>query len=89
MAELETVKRIRFSFRKGEAGQKIIVSNVRATGEYKLTDAKMLEEFFPFVDRYGQYKWSDWPGKIKSDSELKKSVAAEQKDLRKNPGADD
>ena len=83
MADLETIKRIRFSFRRGKANQQIIVSNIRATGEYQLTDAKMLEGFFPFIDRFGQYKWSDWYGKIKSDAELKESVAAEQKDLKK------
>jgi len=88
VADLETVKHIRFSFRRGKADQQIIVSNIRATGEYQLTDAKMLENFFPFIDRFGQYKWSDWPGKIKSDAELKESVEAEQKDLKTNPEAD-
>ena len=89
VADLETIKRIRFSFRRGKAGQQIIVSNIRGTGEFQLPDAKMLEGFFPFIDRYGQYKWLDWPGKIKSNSELKESVETQREDLEANPGSND
>ena len=31
------------------------------------------EKFFPFVDRFGQFKWRDWPGKIHSDEDLQKA----------------
>ena len=27
------------------------------------------DEFFPFIDQYGQYKYNDWKGKIHSDEE--------------------
>ena len=27
--------------------------------------------FFPFVDRYGQFKYRDWPRKVRSDADLK------------------
>ena len=30
----------------------------------------LAKEFFPFVDRYGQFRHADWPGKIHSDEEL-------------------
>ena len=33
--------------------------------------------FFPFVDRYGQFRHDDWPGKIHSDAELAESRCAE------------
>ena len=30
-------------------------------------------EFFPYCDRYGQFRHLDWPGKIHSDEELRES----------------
>lgn len=41
--------------------------------------------FFPFVDKWGQYRWSDWPGKIKSDAELLVARKEEVEDLIRNP----
>ena len=39
------------------------------------------ERFFPFIDRYGQYIHEEWPGKVKSDQELKLAWEAEKNDL--------
>jgi len=39
------------------------------------------EEFFPFVDRYGQFRYRDWPRKVKSDDDLKTAVREETVDL--------
>ena len=44
------------------------------------------EKFFPFIDKWGQYKYSDWPNKIKSDEDLKNAHAKEQ-ELYKKFGA--
>lgn len=44
------------------------------------------EEFFPFIDVYGQFKYKDWPGKIHSDAELQTVREAEEKDLAAHPG---
>lgn len=35
------------------------------------------DSFCPFVDRYGQFKHGEWPGKIHSDEELRAAYAAE------------
>ena len=43
-------------------------------------------DFLPCFDRYGQFKWRDWPGKTHSDEELKAVVAEEERDLAENPG---
>lgn len=43
-------------------------------------------EFFPFVDKYGQFKFREWPGKIHSDAELKAAAEKERKELAENPG---
>ena len=42
------------------------------------------DTFFPFVDRYGQFKHDEWPGKIHSDSELADARAAEEAWLAAN-----
>ncbi|MFO7937713.1 MAG: hypothetical protein R6V06_08940 [Kiritimatiellia bacterium] len=48
---------------------------------------KMTEkEFFPFVDKYGQFKYKEWPGKIHSDKELKAAAKREEADLASHPG---
>lgn len=39
------------------------------------------EEFFPFIDQYGQYKHHEWEGKIHSDEELQQTLAKEEADL--------
>lgn len=43
------------------------------------------EEFFPFVDKYGQFKHKDWPGKIKSDTDFADRIAEEKKFNASNP----
>ena len=35
------------------------------------------ETFFPFVDRYGQYRHDDWPDKIHEDADFKKALDKE------------
>ena len=43
------------------------------------------EEFFPMIDRYGQFKYEDWPGKIHSDAEFAERIEAEKADIAANP----
>ena len=44
------------------------------------------EQFFPFIDEYGQFKHKDWPGKTHSDIDLKHAREAERADLAAHPG---
>jgi hypothetical protein len=46
-------------------------------------------DFLPFIDRYGQFRWRDWPGKTASDADLTRAAAEEKKDLDANPGPSD
>ncbi|MDR3197285.1 MAG: hypothetical protein LBU34_05390 [Planctomycetaceae bacterium] len=41
------------------------------------------DEFFPMIDRFGQFKHEDWRGKVHSEDELKKNIALEADDLAK------
>ena len=42
--------------------------------------------FFPFIDRFGQFKHKDWPGKTHSEEELLKAKEEESQYLENNPG---
>ncbi len=39
------------------------------------------KEFFPFIDKYGQFIHNDWKDKIHSDADFKKALKVEAKDL--------
>jgi hypothetical protein len=41
---------------------------------------------FPLIDRFGQYRHRDWPGKTNSLDDLRRHREAEQKDLQEHPG---
>ena len=45
--------------------------------------------FLPCFDRYGQFKYREWPGKTHSDEELRAAGAEEEKDLAAHPGPAD
>lgn len=47
---------------------------------------KSADEFFPFIDVYGQFKYKDWPGKIHSDAQLTAAKDREDEDLAAHPG---
>ena len=39
------------------------------------------ETFFPFVDRFGQFRHDDWLGKVKDEAELRRRGEEEERDL--------
>ena len=45
--------------------------------------------FLPCFDRYGQFKYREWPGKTHSDTELQAAAEAEERDLAAYPGPTD
>ncbi len=61
----------------------IRVENIRPFGSSKAPD---LAGFFPFIDRYGQYKHQDWPGKIHGDADFAAHLGSEDRDLAAHPG---
>lgn len=44
------------------------------------------EDFLPCFDKYGQFKYREWPGKTHGDGELKAAAKTEAKELAANPG---
>ena len=62
---------------------------VAQTGEVAEVPAWMklpADRFFPFIDKYGQFKYKEWPGKIHSDAELVAAREREKADLAAHPG---
>ncbi len=47
------------------------------------------DEFFPMIDRFGQFIHKDWPGKTHSEEELHGALERERADLQAQPGPAD
>lgn len=43
------------------------------------------ESFYPFIDRFGQYRHAEWPGKLHSEAELAERRRTEDADLDAHP----
>ena len=72
--------------------KRVYIDELKGTAEIASRNANLNlppEQFFPMIDRYGQYKHADWPGKVKSDDDLKKNREAEEKALADSPGMPD
>ncbi|MGC9998576.1 MAG: hypothetical protein ABSE21_00620 [Bryobacteraceae bacterium] len=68
----------------GEQTASVQIGNIRPFGSSKTPDTSGV---YPFIDKYGQYKHNDWPGKVHSDMDLKASLEREDADLAAHPGA--
>ena len=44
------------------------------------------DQFFPFIDEYGQFKHREWPDKVHADADLARQRAKEEADLAAHPG---
>jgi hypothetical protein len=67
-------------------GSAIRISNIRGEGDLRFPTKEQMEgDYFPLVDEFGQYRHADWPEKIHNMDELKKSILAEQEDIKNHP----
>ena len=97
-ADLSQVNIISFHF------QHLAANTVKAENGVKIHDLKVVpgkrvknpavvqksyDEFFPFIDKYGQYKYKEWSGKVHSDADLQKTREVEEADLAAHKGATD
>ena len=60
------------------------ISNLRLEGE-PLPPPPRGEAFFPFIDRFGQYRHSDWPEKVRDAAELPADLARENAEIDASP----
>lgn len=68
--------RLVISAESDQPGQAVEVTSIEPIG----TGVAAPVPFFPFVDAYGQYVHSDWPGKIYRDEDFAKQIDAENRD---------
>ncbi|MDR0871435.1 MAG: hypothetical protein LBN39_11650, partial [Planctomycetaceae bacterium] len=68
---------------------KRIVAVPAADGQNNAWQKMSVEEFFPMIDEFGQFKYGDWKGKVHSVAELKKNIEIEKADLAAHPGPKD
>ena len=89
-ADVSSIKNIRMHFRRAVKGGRIIVKDIEGVYGQRVVADKALEknheEFFPFIDKYGQFKHADWKGKTYSDDDLQRARVEEERDLEKHPG---
>lgn len=64
------------------------VSNMRAFGKYETPKWAGMNknDFFPFIDEFGQFIHKDWPGKTKSVEDMQKRRDEEAKQLETDKG---
>ena len=64
------------------------ISRIRAFGTYHDPAWITMDEaqFFPFIDRFGQFVHQEWPGKIHNENELVANRTAEALALAGSPG---
>jgi hypothetical protein len=65
----------------------LTISEIRPYGKF-IPPKQMAstKDFFPFIDRFGQYKHTDWPGKINDKQDLKQAIQKEQEEFKLIPG---
>lgn len=87
----DKVEQIRFFVLEPEVEHRFELSNFRLEDPPSPLPAALSskESFFPCIDRFGQYKHTEWPGKIHDEDELKKYAVAEAADLAAHPGPAD
>ncbi|MGN0853808.1 MAG: beta-galactosidase [Kiritimatiellia bacterium] len=72
-----------FFNRNGQTGG-FAVRKVSVDGESEPPKMLKAGTFLPFVDKFGQFKHDDWPGKVHSDGELQATRTAEDAWLARN-----
>ncbi len=66
------------------------LSTIRANGSYDQGSWSGMspDEFFPMIDRFGQFTHKNWPGKTHSENDLRKETRDELDQLSANSGPD-
>ncbi|MBC7783560.1 MAG: beta-galactosidase [Burkholderiales bacterium] len=79
------IGRIEIAIEQAKTGQAIEVLKIEPYGAGKPGPVP----FYPFIDSYGQYIHSDWPGKIYSDADFAANAAKEAEERKTWPGPAD
>ncbi len=88
-SDMTKIKRVRIQTYQSSAdnGQipPVVITKITAldTSKQKLPSWYYIDEkdFFPFIDKYGQFKFKEWKNKIHTDADFQKHKEIEAKDL--------
>ncbi|TVP76389.1 MAG: hypothetical protein EA353_12135 [Puniceicoccaceae bacterium] len=80
-----SIERLALWLEQARPGQSVLIHSIVATGE----GVPAPVPFFPFVDAYGQYIHSQWPGKVYSDDDFAGLIEKEQAEMRDWSGPPD
>lgn len=84
------VKLIRLNFFPQKFDQKVIIKSISLIDSHKEKSEFISQEnFYPFIDSYGQYKHKNWPGKVFRDEDLLNARIEESLDLEEYTGMPD
>lgn len=83
-ADLTKVTELTFCSRYTNQPNNFTIDNVRAVGKY---EERNPDNFFPFVDEFGQYIHDDWKNKMHNEEELKTASKNELTALKASKGA--
>ena len=76
------IAKVSVSVDGAQPGQAITVESITPDGD----GAAAPVPFYPFIDKFGQYKHADWPGKIYEDSDFTAAIKKDRADLAAHPG---
>lgn len=84
--DIRKIQEMVFCSRYATQPNQFTIDNVRAVGKL---EERNPDNFFPFVDKFGQYIHKDWEGKMHSEEELKNAAKNELEKLNQNIGPKD
>ncbi len=87
--QLDNITQILFFVAQPKREHRFAVERVAAEGARSAPADRSPEKLFPLIDRYGQFRHGQWPGKVHSDDELRARAEHEAADLKAHPGPSD
>lgn len=81
--DISAIQELVFCSRYATKPNQFTIDNIRAVGKL---EERNPDNFFPFVDEFGQYIHKDWEGKMHSKNELKAAAKKELEFLSKSKG---
>ncbi|MGC6423422.1 MAG: beta-agarase [Lentimonas sp.] len=83
ITDLTAIDQVKISVNKADSDHAFVIDNIRATNPVRWVNP---EGFLPFINRFGQYKHADWPGKTRSVDDMREQATEEARQLVANPG---
>lgn len=81
--DLSAIDQVKITISYPDNKHKLVIDNIRATNPVRSVGT---EGYLPFVDRFGQYKHADWPGKTLSVDDMRQQATEEERQLAAHPG---